>query len=83
MQRTYSSIDEIRAELAWVTKTPDPNKCGCRNLRCCEETSSRVLAHGLIRSNGAGNPDRDRPEGLLSRPDKVADRRRVTNVDRA
>src|SRR5215475_6401174 len=35
MPRTYSSIDKIRAELAWGT---DPNKCGCRNLRCCEET---------------------------------------------
>jgi hypothetical protein len=28
MPRTYSSIDKIRAELAWVTETPDPNKCG-------------------------------------------------------
>jgi hypothetical protein len=24
MPRTYSSIDKIRAELAWVTETPDP-----------------------------------------------------------
>ena len=23
--------------LAWVTETPDPNKCGCRNLRCCKD----------------------------------------------
>jgi hypothetical protein len=38
MSRTSSSIDKIRAELAWVTETPDPNKCGCRNLPCCEET---------------------------------------------
>jgi len=38
MPRSYSSMDKIRAELAWVTDTPDPNKCGCRNLRCCEET---------------------------------------------
>jgi hypothetical protein len=30
MPRTYSSIDEIRAGLAWVSETPDPNKCGCR-----------------------------------------------------
>src|SRR5258705_13287616 len=35
MQRTYSWIDKIRAELSWVTETTDPNKCGCRNLRCC------------------------------------------------
>jgi hypothetical protein len=30
MTRTYSSIDKIRAELAWVNETADPNKCGCR-----------------------------------------------------
>src|SRR5215470_13081898 len=40
-RRTYSSIDKIRAELAWVSETPDPNKCGCRNLRCCEETGHK------------------------------------------
>src|SRR5262249_51324083 len=28
MPRTYSSVDKIRAELAWVNETPDPNKCG-------------------------------------------------------
>jgi len=38
MPRSYSSIDKIRAELAWVNETPDPNKYGCRNVRCCEET---------------------------------------------
>jgi hypothetical protein len=32
MPRTYSSIDKIRAELAWVSETPDPNKCGCRDF---------------------------------------------------
>src|SRR5262249_34789282 len=32
------SIDAIRAKLAWVNATPDPNKCGCRNVRCCKET---------------------------------------------
>jgi hypothetical protein len=25
---SYSSIEEIRAELAWVNETPDPKKCG-------------------------------------------------------
>ena len=40
MPCTYSSIDKIRAELA-VNETPDPNKCGCRNLRCCEETGHK------------------------------------------
>ena len=39
--RTYSSIDKIRVELAWVNETQDPNKCGCRNLRCCEETGHK------------------------------------------
>jgi len=37
----HSPIDKIRAELAWVNETPDPNKCCCRNLRCCEETGHR------------------------------------------
>jgi len=41
MPCTYSSIDKIRAELAGVNETPDPNKCGCRNLRCCEETGHK------------------------------------------
>jgi len=38
MPRTQASIEKIRAELAWVNETPDPNKCGCRNFRCCAET---------------------------------------------
>src|SRR5215471_1030493 len=38
MPRTDSPIKKIRAGLAWVNDTPDPNKCGCRNIRCCEET---------------------------------------------
>jgi hypothetical protein len=41
MPKTSSSIDKIRAELAWVTETPDPNWCGCRNLQCCEETGRK------------------------------------------
>jgi len=32
MGRTHSDIDKIRAELTWVTETPDPDKCGCRNV---------------------------------------------------
>ena len=35
------SLDAIRAELAWVNETPDPNKCGCRNVRCCDETGHK------------------------------------------
>jgi hypothetical protein len=38
MPRKRVNLQEIRAELTWVTETPDPNKCGCRNVRCCEET---------------------------------------------
>jgi hypothetical protein len=34
-------FEKIRAELAWVNETPDPNKCGCRNVRCCEETGHK------------------------------------------
>ena len=41
MPGNYSSIDKIRAELAWVNETPDPNKCGCRNVRCCEKTGHK------------------------------------------
>jgi hypothetical protein len=41
MPRTYSSNDKIRAELAWVNETPDPTKCGCRHVRCCEETGHK------------------------------------------
>jgi hypothetical protein len=33
MPRTDSSIDKIRTELAWVSETPDPNKCGCRKSK--------------------------------------------------
>ena len=41
--RTYSSIEKIRAELTWATVMPDPNKCGRRNLRCCEETGHKPV----------------------------------------
>ena len=44
MQRTFSSIDKIRAELAWVNETPDLNKCAFRTLRCCEETGHKAGA---------------------------------------
>jgi hypothetical protein len=36
------TVDVIRAELAWVNETPDPNMCGCRHLLCCEQTSHAV-----------------------------------------
>jgi hypothetical protein len=32
MLGTYSSIEKIRAELAWVTETSDPNKCHFREI---------------------------------------------------
>ena len=38
MPRTRINLEKIRAELTWVIEAPDPNKCGCRNVRCCEET---------------------------------------------
>jgi hypothetical protein len=38
MPRLSSSIEKIRAELAWVNEPVDPNVCGCRHLRCCEQT---------------------------------------------
>jgi hypothetical protein len=38
MPRTRIHSEKIRAELAWVNETPDPHKCGCRNVRRCEET---------------------------------------------
>jgi hypothetical protein len=41
MPRTYSSVEKIRAELAWVNEMPDPNKCSCRHLRCCEQTGHK------------------------------------------
>jgi hypothetical protein len=38
MPRTYSNLEKTRTELAWVGEAPDPNKCGCRNVRCCQRT---------------------------------------------
>jgi len=42
MPRTYSPIDKIRTELAWVNEPVDPNVCGCRHLLCCEQISHPV-----------------------------------------
>ena len=42
MAHTRSSIEKIRAELAWVREPVDPNLCSCRHLRCCEETGHTV-----------------------------------------
>ena len=42
MPRIFSSIDKIRAELAWVNEPVDPNVGGCRHLLCCEQTSHAV-----------------------------------------
>src|SRR5262245_52854260 len=44
MARKHSNLEKIRAELAWVNETPDPNKCGCRHLRCCKETGHKPAA---------------------------------------
>ena len=32
-----SSVQRIIEELAWVRETPDPAKCGCRDVRCGKE----------------------------------------------
>src|SRR5262249_14040060 len=42
MPRTYSPIEKIRAELAWVNEPVDPNVCGCRHARCCERESHAI-----------------------------------------
>lgn len=44
----HSGTDKIRAELAWITETPDPTKCGCRNLRCCDETGHKLGACAAV-----------------------------------
>src|SRR5262245_31208554 len=48
------NLDAIRAELAWVTETPDPNKCGCRTVRCCEETGHRPGACVVLSKRSSG-----------------------------
>jgi hypothetical protein len=46
VSRTRINLEKIHAKLAWVDETPDPNKCGCRNVQCCEETGhSAANAH--------------------------------------
>jgi len=32
-----ASVQRIVGELAWVGQTPDPSKCGCRDVRCGAE----------------------------------------------
>ena len=34
MPRPSVSLKQIREELVWVSQTPDPNKCGCRDMQC-------------------------------------------------
>ena len=48
------TLDAIRAELAWVTETPDPNNCGCRNSVAVKKLdNSQELAPALSpRSSG-------------------------------
>ena len=42
MSRTNSKIDNIHAELSWVAEEPDPNRCGCRHMRCCKEKGHKA-----------------------------------------
>ncbi len=53
MQHTYSSIDKIRAELAWVHETSDPNKSGCCDVRCLEQNGKQ--ARSMYGGSGLGN----------------------------
>jgi len=45
MPRAYSSIEKIRAELAWVNETPDPNKCGDR------DAAKSPASHSLLETD--------------------------------
>jgi hypothetical protein len=38
LAHTRSSIEKIRAELAWVREPVNPGLSGCRHLLCCKET---------------------------------------------
>jgi hypothetical protein len=42
MPRTNSTIERIRAELAWVSEELDPAKCSCRKHVCCEQEGHAV-----------------------------------------
>jgi hypothetical protein len=58
--RTYSSKDKIRAELAWVNETPDPNKCGCPECSMPDKFDSlwsdkKVINYGDPASNNGTN----------------------------
>jgi len=37
----YPLLHRHPRRLAWVNEAAAPNKCGCRNLRCCEETGHK------------------------------------------
>ena len=38
MPRRRLSAPRFRQELSWVSTEPDPQKCSCRNHRCCRGT---------------------------------------------
>jgi hypothetical protein len=60
MPRTYSSIDKIRAELAWVNETPDPN-----NAAAAISGAARKLATGREPALVLRNEVLDVPVGVL------------------
>ena len=42
MSRQGPNVEKIRAELAWVNEPVNPKVCGCRHLRCYEQTGHAV-----------------------------------------
>jgi hypothetical protein len=63
MPRTQASIDKIRSELAWVNEETDPNRCGCRNVLCCERGRAQT---GRMQFS-SNNQTVDIPVGILLR----------------
>jgi hypothetical protein len=35
-RRRRANLNQIKKDLGYLSKEPDPNKCACRNVRCCE-----------------------------------------------
>jgi len=55
MPHSTSSIEKIRAELAWVSEPVDPNKCGCLNFDAAKRLAI-VLVVALARLRQSSGP---------------------------